>query len=172
MPILVSTGEHRATVLTQRFSRTKRLPGRARPRTVTEAGSKGTSTLLRTIAAVLVALLLSACSHRESPVDRVDREGILHFGNAAEPRDLDPQIITAYTDALICMSLFEGLVLQDPKTLDPVPGVAERWEMSPDGLVYTFHLRDNATWSNGDPITAGDFVYSYHRILSPALGAE
>lgn len=116
--------------------------------------------------------MLNGCTRHETPVERGDREGIFHFGNAAEPRDLDPQIITAYTDALICMSLFEGLVLQDPKTLDPVPGVAERWEMSPDGLTYTFHLRDNARWSNGDPVTAADFLYSFQRILTPTLAAE
>lgn len=117
-------------------------------------------------------MVLTGCQKRESPVARGDREGILHFGNTAEPRDLDPQIITAYTDALIVMALFEGLVLQDPKTLDPVPGVAERWDVSADGLVYTFHLRDNARWSNGDPVTAEDFAYSFRRMLTPALATE
>jgi len=118
------------------------------------------------------ATLLGGCQKRETAVERGNREGTFHFGNATEPRDLDPQIVTAYTDSLILTALFEGLVLQDSKTLDPIPGVAERWEISTDGLVYTFHLRDNARWSNGDPVTAEDFVYSFHRVLSPALASE
>src|SRR5206468_2516965 len=52
------------------------------------------------------------------------------------------------------------------------PGVAERWEISPDGLHYTFHLRSNAKWSNGDPVVAGDFVYSWRRTLAPATASE
>ena len=67
------------------------------------------------------------------------------------------------------IALIEGLVSEDPKTLKPVPGVAEKWEVSEDGLVYTFHLRKNAKWSNGDPVTAQDFVFSYKRILNPEL---
>ena len=65
------------------------------------------------------------------------------------------------------IALIEGLVSEDPKNLKPVPvDVAEKWEVSEDGLVYTFHLRKNAKWSNGDPVTAQDFVFSYKRILN------
>ena len=64
----------------------------------------------------------------------------------------------------------EGLVLKDRETLEPKPGVAESWEISDDGLVYTFHLRDNARWSNGDPHNAYDYVWSWWRALQPALG--
>ncbi len=53
-----------------------------------------------------------------------------------------------------------------------VPAAAESWDISPDGLVYTFHLRKNARWSNGDPVTARDFVESYHRMLMPSLAAQ
>jgi oligopeptide transport system substrate-binding protein len=70
------------------------------------------------------------------------------------------------------MALFEGLTCIDEKTSQAVPGVAERWDVSTDGLVYTFHLRAEAKWSNGDPVTADDFVYSFHRILSPGLASE
>jgi oligopeptide transport system substrate-binding protein len=69
-------------------------------------------------------------------------------------------------------ALFEGLVTEDPVDLHPVPGVAERWEISPDGLLYTFHLRATAKWSNGDPVTATDFVASYKRVLTAELGAR
>jgi oligopeptide transport system substrate-binding protein len=67
--------------------------------------------------------------------------------------------------------LFEALVTADMATLDPRPGVAERWEISADGLVYTFHLRANAAWSDGTPVTARDFEYGARRLLSPRLGA-
>ncbi|MBN2452564.1 MAG: peptide ABC transporter substrate-binding protein [Lentisphaeria bacterium] len=69
-------------------------------------------------------------------------------------------------------ALFEGLVAEDPRDLTPVPGVASHWEVSADGRCYTFHLRADARWSNGDPVTAGDFAYSYRRMLSPGLAAE
>ena len=69
-------------------------------------------------------------------------------------------------------ALLEGLVAEDPHDLHPVPGVAERWDISSDGKTYVFHLRHNAKWSNGDPVTASDFVESYHRILAPGLGAD
>lgn len=97
---------------------------------------------------------------------------ILNYGNQTEPEDLDPQIITGVPEYHIVSSLFEGLVIPDPKTLAPVPGVATSWDVSSDGLSYTFHIRSNARWSNGDPVTAHDFVFASKRILSPALAAE
>ena len=72
----------------------------------------------------------------------------------------------------IVMALFEGLTQYDPKTCRPMPAVAERWEVSSDNLRWTFHLRPEARWSDGQPVTAGDFVFAYRRILSPGLGAE
>ncbi len=131
----------------------------------------------RRFPAVVVCLLLlllatPACSRRETLVQTGDRLGILHLGNRDEPRDLDPQVVFFNTDANISRALFEGLTVSDPQTLLPRPGVAERWDVSADGLVYTFHLRPNARWSNGDPVTARDFLFSFRRILSPGLGAE
>ena len=70
------------------------------------------------------------------------------------------------------MALFEGLVTENPKDLSPEPGVAEKWEISPDGLVYTFHFRPDLKWSDGTPLTAGTFVRSYQRMLTPSLAAE
>ena len=67
--------------------------------------------------------------------------------------------------------MFECLTKLDGKTSVPSPALATGWDVSPDGKVYTFHLRPSARWSDGDPVTAGDFVYGYHRILSPAFGA-
>lgn len=97
---------------------------------------------------------------------------ILHRGNGSEPSDLDPQLVTGVPEHMILMSLFECLTEEDPKDLHPVPGVAERWETSPDLLTYTFFLRKNAKWSNGDPVTARDFYESYRRVLEPSLAAQ
>ncbi len=97
---------------------------------------------------------------------------ILRVGNGAEPQDIDPQSVTGVPEHKILMGLFEGLVTEDPKDLHPIPGLAKSWDISPDGLVYTFHLREGLKWSNGEPITADDFVQSYKRMLSPAFAAE
>lgn len=120
----------------------------------------------------LAVALAAGCSKPESPVEAGNREKILHVGNGAEPRDLDPQIINAMTDSWICQTLFENLVAPDPQTGEARPAAAVRWEISDDGLTYTFHLRPEAKWSNGDPVTAEDFRWSYERILTPALASE
>ena len=123
------------------------------------------------LAAVLLLLLLGGCLRRETPVERGIREQVLHQNIAAEPSTLDPQFLHYNTDFNFILALGEGLVGYDPHDLHPVPGVAERWELSADQLTYTFHLRANARWSNGDPVTARDFVFSVRRILSPRLGS-
>jgi len=114
----------------------------------------------------------AGCAKREAPADAGVRSGTLLVGNLAEPQELDPQLIAAYTDQNIAVALFEGLCALDERSSQPVPGVAERWESSPDGLNWTFHLRPNAKWSNGEPLTAHDFVASWRRALAPTLAAE
>jgi oligopeptide transport system substrate-binding protein len=100
------------------------------------------------------------------------RAQTLLLGNGAEPEDLDPQIVTIYTDQNILLALFEGLTAIDEKTSQPVPAAAQSWESSADGLAWTFHLREGLRWSNGEALTADDFVRSWRRMLSPALGSE
>ena len=117
-------------------------------------------------------LLISACTRHETDVQRGNREQVLHRGVGSEVSDLDPQLVTGLAEQCVVSALFEGLVTEDPRDLHPVPGVAERWEASPDGLTYTFHLRADAKWSNGDPVTAPDFVASFRRILTPSLAAD
>jgi len=97
---------------------------------------------------------------------------VLHLGNGTEPKDLDPQTVTGVPETKIIQSLFEGLVDKDPKSLEPRPGVAESWKVSKDGKVYTFKLRRNAKWSNGDPVTAADFIFSWKRLLDPKTASE
>lgn len=117
-------------------------------------------------------LVFGACARREAPVDAGLRNGTLLLGNLAEPQELDPQLISAYTDQNIAVALFEGLCALDERTSQPVPAAAERWDTSPDGLTYTFHLRPSARWSNGEAVTAHDFVASWRRVLAPTLAAE
>ena len=119
------------------------------------------------------ALWLSAgCARRESTVTRANREGVLHISIGSEPTDLDPQTVTGLGDAKVIQSLFDPLVTFEPGTLAPVPALAERWEISADGLNYTFHLRADAKWSDGSTLSAQDCVDSWRRILTPTLAAD
>lgn len=125
-----------------------------------------------TLCAMALALLLSSCGKHERKVDRATREGILMIGNGAEPKALDPHLVSSVGDSAIMRAMFEGLVTYHPSDdATHSPGVAERWEANEDKTVWTFFLRNNAKWSNGDPVTAHDFVYSYNRILHPKMGA-
>lgn len=116
-------------------------------------------------------LIFCGCAKRETPVDAGNREQIFHRGIGSEPQDLDPHVTSGVTEYNIIKALIEGLVSVDPSSLKPLPGAAESWEISDDGLIYTFHLRKNAKWSNGDPVTANDFVFSFQRMLSQNLGS-
>jgi oligopeptide transport system substrate-binding protein len=122
--------------------------------------------------ALAILSFLPGCAKRETLVEIGDREQILHIGNGTEPQDLDPDVVTGVQEFHIIMSLLEGLVAEDPVDEHPIPGAAEKWDISPDRKVYTFHLRANGKWSNGDPVTARDFWESYKRILTPSLGSE
>ena len=124
------------------------------------------------VGALAIVSLFFGCGRRRTMVDAGNRNQILLLGNGTEPQDLDPDVVTGVQEYHIMISLLEGLVNPDPIDLHPIPGVAEKWDISPDGTVYTFHLRTNALWSNGDPVTARDFYESYKRILTPSLGSE
>jgi len=115
--------------------------------------------------ALSCASLLSGCMKRAPRADIV-------IINGGEPESVDPHVVTGQLDGRVASALFDGLLQFDPRTGDPVPGIAERYDLSPDGLVYTFHLRSNAMWSTGGPITAHDFVWSWQRVLSPATAAD
>ena len=133
--------------------------------------SVSTASQLSAIILILTSsLLLGSCGSSENNVSKGNRTGTLHWGNGTEPQSLDPHIATGVPEHKIIIALMEGLVLKDRKTLEPRPGVAKSWEISDDGRVYIFHLRDNARWSNGDPHNAHDYVWSWWRALQPALG--
>lgn len=116
--------------------------------------------------------ILPACSKREAETP----ERVLRLSQRNEPATLDPQLASLPDEFFVLRALSEGLVAPVPEGVAvPVegvlPGVAEKWAPSPDGLSWTFRLREDARWSNGDPVTAGDFVYTIHRALDPALAA-
>ncbi|MEO0980680.1 MAG: peptide ABC transporter substrate-binding protein, partial [Pseudomonadota bacterium] len=98
-------------------------------------------------------------------------EVVYHRGNTADPETLDQHKTSTTYEAHILRDLYEGLVAYDAAG-KVIPGVATDWTISDDGTVYTFTLRDDAKWSNGDPVVAGDFVYSLQRIMTPETGAK
>lgn len=119
----------------------------------------------------LFVSILAACGGAPKNVVTGNQEGYLHYGNGAEPQGLDPHLVTGVPENHIVRAIFEGLAVKNPITLEPEPGVAERWEISPDGTTYTFFINPKARWSNGEPITASDYVWSWHRALHPKTGS-
>ncbi|HEX7080991.1 MAG TPA: peptide ABC transporter substrate-binding protein [Gammaproteobacteria bacterium] len=126
----------------------------------------------------LAAMMLGGCGQGGGPAASIGliggesgtelaAEQVIHIGNLADPQTLDPHRNQGVSEANIDRDLFEGLVNEAPNG-DLIPGVAESWEISEDGKTYTFHLRADARWSNGDPVTAEDFVYSLRRSADPA----
>jgi len=116
-------------------------------------------------ACVLLVLLVTGCRKLEQRADLI-------IMNGAEPESLDPAIVTGQPDGRVAGALFEGLTRFNPKNAKPIPGIAERWDISPDGQTYTFYLRTNALWSTGEPITADDVVYSWRRALDPLTASD
>ncbi len=135
----------------------------------------------------LIVALLAACAVSCAPAPPASQatDQALYFGdttppagqvftfnNGAEPETIDPGKMSGQPDGRVARMLFEGLTTPDPQTLTPTPGQAYRWEMSPDGLTYTFHLRPNLAWSDGTPLTSRDFLWSWMRVLEPETAAR
>jgi oligopeptide transport system substrate-binding protein len=91
--------------------------------------------------------------------------------NGDEPQSLDPAIVTGQLEGRVCLALFEGLTTRNAKG-DIIPGMAENWTISPDGLTYTFTIRPDAKWSNGEKLNAYDFLNSWERTLNPATASQ
>jgi len=135
---------------------------------------------VRRVAGILIGLLLlAACG-----ADRTSGNGVLSAARVSEriasrhlhrqltqyPATIDPALSEDVAAYSIIDDLFEGLVRLDPAG-SVVPGVATHWEVSADGLTWRFHLRTEAQWSNGEPVTASDFVYAWRRAVDPATAA-
>ena len=113
--------------------------------------------------ALLTSLILFALN--------AQAESVFRRSNSAEPKSIDPQLASENAGSNVIYDTFEGLV-SNTASGEITPGVAEKWEISEDGKTYTFHLRENAKWSNDTPVTAGDFVYAWRRAVNPATGGE
>jgi len=96
----------------------------------------------------------------------------LTFCNGTDLKTIDPATVTGQPEGRVVDALFEGLCRRHPKTLAPIPGLATHWTVSDDLKTYTFYLRNDAKWSDGSPITAADFFYSFQRFLHPETAAE
>lgn len=115
----------------------------------------------------MLVILGAGCSKSSTGVN----DQVLRYVLEAEPATLDPAKSTGIPESLVELQLFEGLVRLDAKD-QPTPGVAEKWEVSPDGLKYVFYLRSNAKWSNEEPVTAQDFEFAWKRVLNPEVASE
>ena len=125
--------------------------------------------------ATSTALVMSGCDSSQTAVDKATDEGILIMGNTSEPKGLDPHIVSGVLENNVIRALFEGLVVEHPsKDGVALPGMAEKWypknPQKPDEWI--FELRKDAQWSDGTPITADDFIFSFRRILTPALASD
>ena len=123
----------------------------------------------------ITILFLIGCSENISPVDSGLEKQIYHHGNGSEPQGIDPHIVTGVPEHHILISLCEGLTIPNPNPNDMngyMAGTAESWTISDDGKEYIFNINKNAKWSNGEPVTADDFVWSWKRILTASLGSQ
>ena len=131
--------------------------------------------ILRTLSFLIIFAFVYGCSENISPVDSGLEKQIYHHGNGSEPQGIDPHIVTGVPEHHILISLCEGLTIPNPNPDDMngyMAGTAESWSVSEDGKEYIFNINKNARWSNGDPVTANDFVWSWKRILTASLGSQ
>ena len=115
----------------------------------------------------LISGCTSAANSRYFGKTVAPKDNVLRYVSGAEPASLDPQMSTGQPEARIYMALYDGLVEYDPKDQRAIPAIAKSWEINPKVDEFIFHLRDNAKWSDGTPITARDFVYSLRRGFTP-----
>jgi len=121
---------------------------------------KSLRTGLHCLTACLALLTLAPQAGAESP------PGVLVVGQVAEPQSLDPQVATAANDSRILVNIYDGLVRNAPGSLTIEPALASRWDISPDGRRYTFHLREGVTFQDGTPFNAGAVKFTFERMLN------
>src|SRR5690606_11797583 len=120
-----------------------------------------------------MALVFVACDKsKQTNVEYGNQHGVLYIANGDDPGTLDPHLATGLSEGNVIRALYEGLVSMHHDTMEIVPAVAERWEISADKLHYRFFLRENARWSNGEAITSEDFVLSWKRALAPETASS
>lgn len=127
-------------------------------------------TRLWAIAIILLGAVAVVWQYSITPAPPAADASVLHRGLLTDPEAVDPHKARSTQAGDILRDLYEGL-LSHSATGELVPGVAEEWTISDDGLTYTFTLREDARWSNGDPVTADDFVFSLQRLVDPETAA-
>lgn len=125
----------------------------------------------KTFALLLIMAMLITLGAGCGKSGSSSKEQILRYALEAEPATLDPGKSTAIPESLVELQIFEGLTRLDAKD-QPIAGMAEKWEVSPDGMKYIFHLRSNGKWSNGEAVTAQDFEFAWKRVLNPEVASE
>jgi oligopeptide transport system substrate-binding protein len=120
---------------------------------------------------MIVALTMFMCASLFAASPKLNSTQEVTYNLQTEPETIDPAKSTGITEMTVELACFEGLMRIGPNDI-PTYGVASKYTVSKDGLTYTFNLRKNAKWSNGDPVTAKDFVYAWQRALSPQLASE
>jgi Bacterial extracellular solute-binding proteins, family 5 Middle. len=124
----------------------------------------------RFVAGMLAVVMLAAvgCS---SSSGGSDSDQVIRINIGTNPQTIDPRVSTGLPEAHVEIALFEGLMRLDENG-NAIPGAAESYDVNEDNTVFTFHLRDGLKWSNGDPLTAQDFVWSWKSTLNPLLASE
>ncbi len=130
------------------------------------------SILIKGAMTLLASIVLWGCSSKAPVNEEGAHKQILKISVGGSPQTIDQHLMTGTPAVYTVASLVENLVVFNYETFEIDPGVANEWTVSDDGLQYTFKLRPNAKWSNGEPLTASDFIYSWRRLLSPALGNQ
>src|SRR5438105_2031550 len=133
--------------------------------------------LILLVTIILVSVIAAGCGASASNqvfFGKTDppRDNTLRYVSGSEPESIDPQIPEGQNEARICLALYEGLAEYDPKTSEPIPALAERWQANKDWSEVVFYLRHDGRFSNGEPITARDFGYTIRRGLTPEVGAR
>ncbi len=123
-----------------------------------------------------ICLLALAGCRREGatfgPEARPRDDSVFYVGGGSEPESIDPGKAYDSPGFTVSRNLFEGLMRYDPETLAPLPGVASSYDVDESATRYVFHLREDARWSDGKPVTAHDFEWSWKRVLAPETAAQ
>src|SRR4051794_580635 len=125
---------------------------------------------MKRLVTVLFILMLAVVSLPVSAQAEHSRTTVTMAFIEGEPGSLDPQVADTINEFLVLRNVYEGLVSYDPHTLQPIPALAEKWDVSADGTVYTFHLRQGVKFHNGRALTAQDVKYSLERLANPDTG--
>ena len=133
-------------------------------------GSTGSSTAASTSSEASTEAATTESASGEATAAANTDASTLYLSIASEPDRLDPHLNSTVDGAVLAVNSFVGLLTYDSEG-NLAPGIAESWEESEDGLTYTFHLRES-NWSDGTPLTANDFVYSWNRAANPATASD